>query len=109
MRFLMFVSVDPELAASLATPAGGDPTDWVGQAGARRLAGGPLHQLATAVTVRPADGGGTFVSDGPFAETKEFIAGYDLVECADLAEAIELAAAHPVARFGAVELRPVWQ
>jgi hypothetical protein len=53
--------------------------------------------------------GGTFVSDGPFAETKEQIAGYDILECADLAEALEVAARHPVARFGAVELRPVWE
>ncbi len=59
----------------------------------------------TAATVRVRDGE-TLVSDGPFAETKEFIAGFDLLECADLDEAIEVAAKHPVAWFQTVEIRP---
>jgi hypothetical protein len=46
------------------------------------------------------------VSDGPFAETKEQIAGYTVLECADMEEAIEVAARHPTATFGAFELRP---
>ena len=46
------------------------------------------------------------LSDGPFAETREFIAGYDIVECADLDDAIQIASRHPCARFGAVEVRP---
>ena len=49
------------------------------------------------------------VADGPFAETKEAIGGYDVIECADLDEAIAVAAKHPVAAFGAIEVRPVWQ
>jgi hypothetical protein len=49
------------------------------------------------------------VSDGPFAETKEQIAGFDVLECADLDEAIEVASRHPVARIGTVEVRPFWQ
>jgi hypothetical protein len=48
------------------------------------------------------------LSDGPFAETKEWIAGYDLIECEDLDEAIEVASRHPVARFGSIEVRPLW-
>ena len=48
------------------------------------------------------------VSDGPFAETKEQIAGYDVIECADLDEAIEIASKHPVARIGTIEIRPFW-
>ena len=48
------------------------------------------------------------IADGPFAETKEQIAGYDIIECADLDEAIEVAAKHPVARFGTIEVRPFW-
>jgi hypothetical protein len=43
-----------------------------------------------------------------FAETKEQIAGFDIVECADLDEAIEVAAKHPVARFGVIEVSPFW-
>src|SRR2546425_9524641 len=59
------------------------------------LLGRPLDLPQTAATVRVRDGE-TLVTDGPFAETKEFIAGFDLVECADLDEAIEVAAKGPV-------------
>jgi hypothetical protein len=48
------------------------------------------------------------VTDGPFLETKELLGGFDLLECRDLAEAIEVAAAHPFAARGVLELRPVW-
>ena len=47
------------------------------------------------------------LADGPFAETKEQIAGFDVIECADLDEAIEVAAKHPVAAGGLIEVRPV--
>jgi hypothetical protein len=60
---------------------------------------------ATTVQVR---GGEVLIADGPFAETKEQIAGFDILECADLDEAIEVAAKHPVARFGKIEVRPYW-
>jgi hypothetical protein len=49
------------------------------------------------------------VSDGPFAETKEQIAGFDLLQCADLDAALEVAARHPTARIGTFELRPLVQ
>jgi hypothetical protein len=49
------------------------------------------------------------LSDGPFAETKEQIAGFDVIECEDLDEAIEVASKHPVATFGAIEVRPFWE
>jgi hypothetical protein len=48
------------------------------------------------------------VTDGPFAETKEWIAGYDILECADMSEAVAIAAKHPMARFGRLELRAFW-
>ena len=50
--------------------------------------------------------GEVLLTDGPFAEAKEFMAGYDILECADLDEAIEVASKHPLARRGAMELRP---
>ena len=50
--------------------------------------------------------GDVLISDGPFAETKEQMVGYDLLECANLDEAIEIASKHPLARRGAMELRP---
>jgi hypothetical protein len=64
-----------------------------------------LQPAATAKTVRVRDGR-TLVLDGPFAETKEFVGGFDIIDCADLDEAIAIAAEHPVARFHAVEVRP---
>jgi hypothetical protein len=51
--------------------------------------------------------GRLLTSDGPFAETKELIVGFDLLECADLDEAIEVARAHPMARTGRLDIRPV--
>jgi hypothetical protein len=53
-------------------------------------------------------GGELLISDGPFAETKEQIAGFDIIDCQDLDEAIEVAAKHPVAAFGSIEVRPFW-
>ena len=104
MKFLMWVCVDPALLGS----APQEPDTWVQDTGERRIEGHQLRPVSDATTVWPkADG--TFVSDGPFAETKEQIAGYDLLDCEDLAEAIEIASAHPVAKFGAIELRPVWE
>ena len=48
------------------------------------------------------------IADGPFAETKEQIAGFYVIECDDLDEAIDLASRNPAAEFGTVEVRPVW-
>ena len=59
------------------------------------------------VVVRPDGGDGFSVTDGPFAETKEHLAGFYLIEAADLREATEIAKRLPSARYGAVEIRPV--
>jgi hypothetical protein len=59
---------------------------------------------ATTVQVRERE---VLLSDGPFAETKEQIAGYDVIECADLDEAIEVASKHPTAWIGTIEVRPI--
>ncbi len=71
------------------------------------LHGGALRSASDARIVRVRDDG-LLVSDGPFAETKEQIGGYDMLECADLDTAIEVAAGHPLARTAAVEVRPFW-
>jgi hypothetical protein len=105
MRFLMFVLDDPDLAGT----ADENAVPWVEEVKRQRLEGDRLRPVGDATTLWPKDGGGTFVSDGPFAETKEQICGYDILECADLDEAVELAARHPMAKLGAIELRPVWQ
>lgn len=71
------------------------------------VAADPLYPPADATTVAVEDGR-PLVSDGPFAETREWLAGYYLVECADRAEAHELAALVPsCARGGKIEVRPV--
>jgi hypothetical protein len=69
-------------------------------------AGDPLEPVTTATTIR-VRGGRRLVTDGPFAETKEHLVGYYLVEAQDLDEAIGIAGRVPSARFGAVEVRPV--
>jgi len=68
--------------------------------------GNALEQTAAASTVRVRDGK-TMVTDGPFAETKEQLGGYYLVEAKDLDEAISLAARIPGAKAGSIEVRPV--
>jgi hypothetical protein len=68
--------------------------------------GNALQPVSTATTVRVANGK-TVVTDGPFAETKEQLGGYYLVEARDLDEATALAARIPAARYGCVEVRPV--
>jgi hypothetical protein len=69
-------------------------------------AGAPLQPVSTATSVRVRDGKRT-VTDGPFAETREQLGGYYLVEAKDLDEAIGLAARIPGARVGSIEVRPV--
>src|SRR5215475_13772227 len=61
---------------------------------------------ATSVQVR---NGEVLTSDGPFAETKEQIGGYYVVDCKDLDEAIEVASKIPGAKFGSIEVRPIWE
>jgi hypothetical protein len=72
----------------------------------RFLGGEQLQPVATATTVQVRDGD-TLVSDGPFAETKETLGGFYLVEAESLDEAIEWAARIPSARQGTIEVRPV--
>jgi hypothetical protein len=66
----------------------------------------PLQPTGTATTVRVRDGE-TLLTDGPFAEIKENLGGYYLLECADLDAAIQWASRIPAARFGSVEVRPL--
>jgi hypothetical protein len=66
---------------------------------------GRLHQADTATTVRLVDGEPE-LTDGPFAVTKEILGGYVLVDVPDLDEAVKIAAALPIARYGKVEIRP---
>ncbi|MEH0932947.1 YciI family protein [Micromonospora sp. CPCC 205558] len=105
MKYMMFVCSDAEPDT--------DPTElpdidkWVAEndSRGRRLSGNELGPTSAATTVR-VRGGELLVSEGPFAETAEVIVGFDLLDCADLDEAIEVARTHPMAREGRLELRP---
>ena len=104
MRYLMLVYVDESVD--------GGPDDvkpWVDEMDGKgvRQFGSRLRPVSDATTVQVRDGE-VLLSDGPFAETKEQIGGFDLLECADLDEAIEVAAKHPGAGDGTIEVRPLW-
>ena len=68
----------------------------------------PLHPVATATSVR-VRGGRRTVTDGPFAETREQLGGYYVVEANDLDEAIEIAGRIPPAKYGTIEIRPIME
>ena len=70
------------------------------------IAGNPLHPASTATSVRVRDGK-RLLTDGPFAETREHLGGYMLIDVEDLDAAVAIAAQGPVARVGTVEVRPV--
>ena len=72
------------------------------------LSAAPLHPTSTATSVRMRDGK-PLVTDGPFAETREHLGGYYLIDVKHLDEAIAIAARHPGARVGTVEIRPVME
>ena len=79
-----------------------------GLQGAGVLVGGDALQPADIATTVRARDGETHFTDGPFAETKEFLAGYYLIECPDLDTALDHASRMPNVAYGSVEVRPVW-
>lgn len=107
MKYMMFVctDTDPEPDSS-AIP---DINEWVAsvQGTGRHVIGERLRPVDAATTVRVRKGE-LLVTDGAFAETKEWIAGFDVLECDNLDEAIEIASRHPMAYQGRIELRPFW-
>jgi hypothetical protein len=108
IRYMMLVCTDP--AVDPREFENIEPVDpWVAETNGRgvRLYGSQLEPPGSARTVRVRDKH-AIVTDGPFAETKEQIAGFDVLECADLDEAIEVASRHPMARLGVLEVRPFW-
>jgi hypothetical protein len=108
LRYLMFVGIDP--GADPQEPGADDSVEpWVDKWDGRgvRLYGSELESPRRATTVQVRDSR-ALVTDGPFAETKEQIVGFDILECTDLDEAIEVASGHPMARGGILEVRPFW-
>jgi len=106
VKYLLLICPDRSIDVS---PEEADPGPWVAETVRRGvdIIGSRVRPAQDATSVRVRDGE-LSVTDGPFAEAKEQMAGFDVIECADLDEAIEVASKHPVARFGTVEVRPFW-
>jgi hypothetical protein len=111
MKYVLLICDDESVSPSNEELAA-DPVHqaWVADVEKRdaKLFGARLRPVADATTVRVREGE-TLVSDGPFTETKDFVGGFTVIECADLDEAIAIASGHPYARWGSVEIRPVWE
>jgi hypothetical protein len=114
MKYLLQVCWDAERMDAQVEP---DPTEqqndegfpWLDDLQARGIwiTGDQLAPPRRARSVRVRDGK-TIVTDGPFVTTKEALGGFDLIECGSLEEAVEIAAAHPNAEMGTIEVRPLW-
>jgi len=105
MRYLLLVCSDGTATAEQGAVMRDSVPAWVAETEAVRLGGHALAAPDAAATVR-VRGGETIVTDGPFADTKEHVGGFDVIDCADLDEAIEVAAKHPVSWFHMLEVRP---
>ena len=114
MRYLLLVYEEPSqtpraddgaLGAMLAEYGG--LTDWLQERGWLKAAAA-LQDVDTATTVSVPDGT-RVVTDGPFAETKEHLGGFYLIDVPSLDDAIETAARVPGARTGKIEIRPIWE
>jgi hypothetical protein len=114
MKYLLFVCWDAENMNAQTEP---DPTDppgekgfpWLDDLQARGiwLTGDQIAPPRRARSVRVREGK-KLVTDGPFAETKEAVGGFDIIECGSLEEAVDIAAWHPLAQVGTIEVRPFW-
>jgi hypothetical protein len=102
---MLLICTDPE--AEAYNPDEDNIEEWGASLGDRAVIGDRLRPSAEAVTVRRRNGA-VLVTDGPYTEAKELIAGFDVIEVADRAEAIDIAGRHPMARFGRVEVREFW-
>ena len=114
MRYLLLICADESSFGAVSPEeAAGSLAEYVafGEEMGRRgvLQGGErLRPTTDSTTVQVRDGD-VVTADGPFAETKEQIGGYYLVDCKDLDEAIDVAARIPGARHGTIEVRPIWE
>ena len=111
MKYLLLIC-DDEVDAPSNEELDADPVHqrWAADLDRRGagLTGVRLRPVVDATTVRVRDDE-TLVSDGPFAETKDFVGGVVLIDVDDLDDAIAIAAGHPYAARGVIEIRPVWE
>jgi hypothetical protein len=106
---MLIHAADPDLASEWDDEAQASCSSWIEETirSGVNLQGSRLRPTADATTIKIRDGE-LIITDGPYAETKEQIAGFDVLDCADLDEAIEVASRHPMARVGILEVRPFW-
>lgn len=107
MKYLCLVYLDQEHWSACPDPVCANYAQQLAESD-RLIAGEPLHPVHTATTVRVRNGQ-VQLYDGPFAETKELLAGFYLVDAKDLNEAIQIASGIPPAKHGSIEVRPVRQ
>ena len=107
MEYMLFIATDTE--PEPATEGGTTVQEWFEEGQRRGIykQGERLRPVSDATTVRVRKGE-LLVTDGPFTESKEWIAGFDIIDCADLDQAVDYASRHPMARFGRIEIRPFW-
>jgi len=107
MEYLLIISHDEFLAPTEALVA--EIVEWIKQMEARgiRKYGNPLRPPSDAKTVR-VRAGKVVLTDGPFADAKEKMAAYEMIECASIEEAIDVASQHPMAKAATIEVRPIW-
>ncbi|WP_329253730.1 YciI family protein [Actinoallomurus sp. NBC_01490] len=106
MKYLLLICGDESAAEHAEDGCGGWSEEMLRRGVVRD--GGGLRPPSEATTVRVRDDT-VLLSDGPFAETKEQIGGFCLIDCAGMDEALEIAAKHPAAGYGTIEVRPVRQ
>jgi hypothetical protein len=114
MKYMLLVCWDAERMNAQEEPEPGAAQEnegfpWLDELQARGqwVIGDQLAPPRRAKSVRVRDGK-RLVTDGPFVETKEILGGFDIIEADSLEEAVEIAAGHPVAEFGVLEVRPFW-
>ena len=113
MKYLMLICWDAVRMDAQIEPDPGcadeESFPWLDDVQARGIwvAGDHLAPPRRARSVRVRDGK-RIVTDGPFAETKEVVGGFDILECDSLDEAVAVAAGHPAAETGTIEVRPLW-
>ena len=112
MKFLLLVCWDAENMNAMVEPDAPQEDEgmpWLDElrAAGKWVIGDQLAAPRRAKSVRRR-GDKVHITDGPFLETKEAIGGFDLIEAESLDEAVEIAARHPVAQMGTIEVRPLW-
>lgn len=107
LQYLLIISHDADFQPTESLV--GDIFAWIEDATAqgKRIAGKPLQPADTAQTIRIRDGREHIVG-GPFSDSAEQMCAFELVDCRDQDEALELARRHPMAKAATIEVRPVW-